>query len=65
MDLNYLRRLHGSRDELRVQAHPATDAWMSGDRYGTVSKVGRELVHVRMDRSGRTRKFRPDDVELI
>lgn len=43
----------------RVQAHPSTDAWMQGDRYGVVSKVGRKYVHVKMDKSGRTVKFAP------
>lgn len=41
-----------------VEAHPATDAWMMGDRYGTVVKVGRVWVHVRMTRSGKVRRFR-------
>lgn len=43
----------------RVQAHPATDTWMRGDRYGVVEKIGRKYVHVRMDRSGRTLRFLP------
>ena len=46
----------------RVELHPATDAWMMGDRYGVVVKVGRSLYHVRMDRSGRTRKVSPDNL---
>ena len=37
----------------RVEIHPARDAWMQGDRYGTVEYVGRTVVKVRMDRSGR------------
>lgn len=41
----------------RVQIHPAADAWVRGDRYGEVVKVGRTIVHVRMDRSGRIRWF--------
>jgi hypothetical protein len=41
----------------RVEAHPATDAWMAGDRFGEVVKIGNKLIHVRMDRSGKTRKF--------
>ena len=41
----------------RVKIHPATDAWMQGDRYGEVVKVGRDLVHVRCDTSKRVRKF--------
>ena len=39
----------------RVELHPATDAWMSGDRFGTIVKVGGRL-HVKMDRSGKVRK---------
>lgn len=45
-----------------VEAHPATDAWMQGDRYGTVTKVGRKWVHVRMRRSDKVRKFLPGDL---
>ncbi|PSL04116.1 hypothetical protein CLV30_106119 [Haloactinopolyspora alba] len=44
----------------RVEAHPATDAWMSGDQFGNVQKIGRKYVHVLMDRSGRVRKFPAD-----
>ena len=44
---------------VRVEAHPATDTWMRGDRYGTVESVGRKWVHVRMDRSGRVVRFAP------
>jgi len=46
----------------RVQAHPATDTWMRGDRYGTVKKTTRNSVHVDMDRSGRTVRFHPDNL---
>jgi hypothetical protein len=41
----------------RVQSHPATDRWMMGDRFGSVVKIGSRLVHVKMDRSGRTIKY--------
>lgn len=44
----------------RVQAHPACDCWMMGDRYGTVESVGRTYIRVRMERSGKVRKFTPD-----
>lgn len=44
----------------RVESHPATDAWIFGDRYGSVVVVGRKYVHVKMDRSGRTLKFSPE-----
>lgn len=43
----------------RVQAHPATDAWMQGDRYGAVVKIGRRYAHVKMDASGRRLRFAP------
>lgn len=46
----------------RVEVHPATDSWMSGDRYGIVVSVGREYLTVRMDASGRLRKFRPTNL---
>lgn len=45
----------------RVELSPATDAWMSGDRFGTVEPVkGRKYVSVKMDRSGMVRKLTPD-----
>jgi hypothetical protein len=49
----------------RIETHPATDAWMSGDRFGEIVKVGRDKLHVKMDRSGRTRKFLPRDIAHI
>ena len=49
----------------RVQLHPATDAWMRGDRYGTVVKIGRRLISVKMDVSGRTLKLNLDNVQTI
>lgn len=49
----------------RVELHPATDAWMMGDRFGAVAKVGRKYIHVKMDKSGRTLKFTPDLVKPI
>jgi len=49
----------------RVSMHPATDAFMMGDRYGTVIKLGQKLVHVKMDRSGKTRKVSPGYLEPV
>ena len=46
----------------RVQIHPATDAWMQGDRFGDIARLGRFLVHVKMDHSGRVRAFRPESI---
>jgi len=48
----------------RVQAHPSTDTWVRGDRYGTVEKIGRKYVHVRMDKSGRLVQFIPDNLTV-
>lgn len=58
----------------RVELHPATDAWMMGDRYGVVVSVGpyigdpddpQQVVRVRMDKSGRMLKCHPDYVTII
>jgi hypothetical protein len=49
----------------RVSMHPATDAFMMGDRYGNVVKVGQKLVHVKMDRSGKIRKVSPGNLEHV
>ena len=46
----------------RVQAQPSTDSFMMGDRYGTVIRVGRKWIHVRMDRSNKVRKFTPGNL---
>lgn len=46
----------------RVELHPATDAWMMGDRYGEIVKIGRFYLHVKMDRSGKTRKIVPENL---
>jgi len=43
----------------RVELHPATDTWMMGDRYGSVIKITRSRVHVKMDKSGRTMRVHP------
>lgn len=49
----------------RVELSPSTDAWMAGDRFGEVVKVGSTYVHVRMDRSGRTRMVPPNLVDVL
>jgi len=50
-----------------VELHPATDSWMRGDRYGTVVGYGRGGVRLRikMDRSGKTKRFLPRDVIVV
>jgi hypothetical protein len=46
----------------RVELHPATDAWMMGDRYGAVVKIGRKYLHVKMDCSGKIRRLTPRNI---
>jgi hypothetical protein len=33
----------------RVELHPGTDQWMMGARFGTVVKIGRAKLFVRID----------------
>lgn len=51
----------------RVASHPSTDAWMQGERYGEVVQVGRLTltVSVKLDKSGKLRRFQPRDLEPI
>lgn len=49
----------------RVSMHPATDAFMMGDRYGDVVKVGKTKIHVKMDKSGRVRQVSPKNLEHV
>lgn len=49
----------------RVEIAPHTDTWMFGDRFGEVTKVGRKLVYVKLDRSGRLRRFLPEHIGAI
>lgn len=62
---------HNSQEPIshvRVELHPATDAWMQGDRFGTVertykSRKGDFLIHVvRMDVSGKLRKVSDNNI---
>jgi hypothetical protein len=61
----------------RVQLHAATSEWMQGDRYGVVVGFGRardyrdsfsggivkaKPVRVKLDKSGRVRRFHPDNL---
>lgn len=48
----------------RVQLHPATDLWMRGARFGTVTKTGRSLVTVELDMiPGRPVGFLPQFIQ--
>jgi len=46
----------------RVELHPATDRWMMGDRYGEVVGTSEGHVKIKLDKSGKTLKFREEDV---
>ena len=46
----------------RVELHPATDAWMSGDRYGVVREITFKYLRVRMDKSDRLLRVNPASV---
>lgn len=60
---------------MRVELHPATDAWMQGDRYGEVTRLhpastklvnaSRGLVRVRMDKSGRSLLVDPRNLRQL
>lgn len=63
----------------RVQLHAACDEWMPGDRFGTVVGLGlprlyagpngersiSQPVRVKLDKSGRTRRFHPSNLFVI
>ncbi|AFN37768.1 hypothetical protein FGG44_gp80 [Mycobacterium phage MacnCheese] len=42
----------------RVATHPGTTAFLRGERFGEVVKVGRDVVHVKLD-TGRRSTFTP------
>lgn len=62
---------------MRVQAYEGTDQWMTGDKYGEVTKdvftlahvnavlPERRLVPVKMAKSGRTIKFHPCNLKVL
>lgn len=48
-------------DRVEMAAH--TDAWMRGDRYAKVEKVGTKLVTLRFERSGSVSRLHPVVIE--
>lgn len=59
-------KLNELSERARVQIHPATDLWMRGARYGTVTQVGRKNVRVHLDRLGRSVVIHPENIlEII
>lgn len=55
----------------RVELHPGVDAWMQGDRYGSITRVltvtdtPYPLYHVKLDKSDRTLKLAADRLRLV
>lgn len=49
----------------RVELHPAHDAWMAGDRYADVVRVGKSIVFVKSDKSGRVRWMFPESLRVV
>lgn len=50
---------------VRVELAPHLDAWMAGDRYGTIERVTPGTVHVRMDRSGKVRRIALSNLTVL
>lgn len=55
-------------DRVEIPAH--TDHWMAGDRYGEITAVrensaGVTIATVDMDRSGKRRRFRTDELTIV
>lgn len=59
---------------IRVQTPVHTDAWMRGDRYGTIVRIypkrikgnqERAVAIVRCDRSNKERRFWDDELQYI
>lgn len=49
----------------RIELHPATDNWMRGLRYGTVTRVGNRYVTLVMDAGGPESKCAPENIGRI
>lgn len=49
----------------RVELSPATDLWMRGARFGTVARVTKKHVHVKIDKLGIVKRFFVDYVNKI
>lgn len=50
---------------MRVELHPGTDEWMRGDRYGEVVERGTKTAVIKLDKSGRNLRCRPENLQRI
>lgn len=57
---NYNNHIAHGGFTVRAELHPASDAWMQGDRFGEVLKLGYKFATVKMDRSGQIRRVSRD-----
>jgi hypothetical protein len=48
----------------RIELHPASDLWMQGVRFGTVTRVGKTWVHFKDD-SGHLRKVQAHNIVSV
>jgi hypothetical protein len=46
----------------RIAMHPATDLYMRGARFGTIEKIGRKLVTVKLDRLAKPVRVAPANI---
>ncbi len=49
----------------RIEMHPATDMWMRGARYATVTSIGHKLLRVHLDATNRIVYVSPRNVGRI
>lgn len=49
----------------RIELHPACDLWMRGARFGTVQKVSRKMLTVKLDMLARAIRVAPANVGKI
>ena len=57
----------------RVEAHPATNAWIMGARFGTVKGFTKKFlpgtetygIRVKLDRVRRVQTFHPDNLWIV
>lgn len=55
----------GFAASVRVEIAPHLDAWMAGDRFGTIEYLTPGVVHVHMDRSGKHRRIALSNVTVL
>lgn len=57
-----MNRVQDFKPGQRVELHPATDWWMRGARFGDVVRLGRTLVHVKLDANGKVVPLHPTNL---